>query len=158
MHLPQTTAVGMGDAAFARAPTRLTAILGSCVAVALYDQTHRSGMLAHVVLPSANGGLAHPTKFADTAVPHMLSMLGPRGVKPGELTAKLVGGACMFGGAGRLMDIGRHNAEVASEALEAAGIQVTGRDIGGTVGRRICFDLATGVLTVESPGNPPRTI
>lgn len=150
--------VGMGQAVCARDPARLTAILGSCIAVTLYAPKLRLGMLSHVVLPHASSSTAYPAKFADTAVPHMLSVLKEHGVGPRGLIAKIVGGACMFGGNGKFMDIGRCNERAAVQALEAANIQVAQRDVAGTVGRRICFDLATGVLTVESPGYPSRTI
>ena len=90
-------AVGMGQSLFAREPARLTTILGSCVAVTLYSLHRRVGMLSHVVLPQSKGSASNPAKYADTAVPHMLSTLKSQGVEPRELTAKFVGGACMFG-------------------------------------------------------------
>ena len=156
--LANERSVGMGQAVVARGPTRLTAILGSCVAIALYSPKLRLGALGHVVLPRSNGGTAYPAKFADTAVPHMLSELKEQGVPPGALVAKIVGGACMFGSNSRLMDVGEANTQAAVEALDAANIQVTARDVAGTAGRRICLDLATGCLSISSPGHPPRTI
>jgi chemotaxis protein CheD len=151
------TAVGMGQAVVVHEPARLTSILGSCVAVTLYSPKLRLGMLSHVVLPNGNGNLAAPAKFADTAVPYMLSTMQERGARRSELIAKVAGGACMFGG-GRFMDIGESNARVAIALLEAARVPIVGRDIAGTVGRRICFDLSNGNLTVESPGHPSRII
>jgi chemotaxis protein CheD len=150
--------VGMGQAAVAHKPSRLSAILGSCVAVTLYAPRLQLGMLSHVVLPRSNGDTPHPAKFADTAVPHMLAALDKHGAKPRRLIAKIVGGACMFGGGGKFMDVGDCNVQAAVRALEAANIPIAARDVGGTVGRRICFDLATGAITVESPGHPSRTI
>jgi chemotaxis protein CheD len=150
-------AVGMGQAVLAREPTRLTSILGSCVAVALYSPRRRQGMLSHVVLPQARGSTSNPAKFADTAVPHMLSTLKSQGIGPRELTAKLVGGAHMFGN-GACAQIGESNVQAVVQALEAAGIHIAGRDAGGTSGRRICFDLATGNITVTSVGHPAQTI
>jgi chemotaxis protein CheD len=149
--------VGMGQAVVTRPPARLTSILGSCVAITMYAPKLQLGMLSHVVLPSGNGNLTTPAKFADTAVPYMLSVMKERGARHSELVAKVTGGACMFGG-GRFMDIGDSNARVALAVLEAARIPVVARDIAGTVGRRICFDLSTGDLTVDSPGHPSRTI
>ena len=90
-------AVGMGQAVLALAPARLTTILGSCVAVTLYATRRRLGMLSHVVLPQAKGSTSNPAKFADTAVPNMLLTLKSQGLEPRDLTAKLVGGASMFG-------------------------------------------------------------
>ena len=150
-------AVGMGQAAFAREPTRLTTILGSCIAVTMYSPRRRLGMLSHVVLPQSKGSTSNPAKFADTAVPHMLSTLRSQGVEPRELTAKLVGGACMFGN-GVCAQIGASNAQAVVQALEAAGIRIAGRDVNGTSGRRICFDLATGCITITSVGHPSQTI
>jgi chemotaxis protein CheD len=156
--LSKELSVGMGQAIIARQPTRLTAILGSCVAVALYAPKLRLGMLSHVVLPYANGETQYPAKFADTAVPYMLDALQEQGARSGNLVAKIVGGACMFGANSKFMDIGQSNAKAAIQALEAARIPVAEQEIAGNVGRRICFDLNTGVLTVESPGHPSRTI
>jgi chemotaxis protein CheD len=150
-------AVGMGQAVFAQEPARLTTILGSCVAVTLYSPVRRLGMLSHVVLPQSKGSMSNPAKFADTAVPHMLLTLKRQGVEPRELTAKFVGGACMFGN-GTCAQIGESNVRAVAQALEAAGIRVAGRDVNGTSGRRICFDLATGSITVTSVGHPSQTI
>jgi chemotaxis protein CheD len=149
--------VGMGQAMLAREPVRLTTILGSCVAVTLYSPVRRLGMLSHVVLPQSKGNLSNPAKFADTAVPHMLSTLRRQGLEPRELTAKFVGGACMFGN-GTCAQIGESNVRAVAEALEAAGLRVAARDVNGTAGRRVCFDLSTGSITVTSVGRPAQTI
>ena len=154
---PVDVAVGMGQAVFAAEPSRLTTILGSCVAVTLYSPRRRLGMLSHIVLPQSRNGGDNPAKYADTAIPHMLSTLRCEGVGPTDLTAKLVGGACMFGN-GQFSRIGESNVQAAIQALEAAGIGIAGRDAGGNSGRRICFDLATGIITVASVGRPARTI
>jgi chemotaxis protein CheD len=154
---PVDVAVGMGQAVFAAEPTRLTTIVGSCVAVTLYAPRRRLGILGHIVLPHSRGGADHPAKYADTAIPHMLWALRREGVGPSELTAKLAGGACMFGN-GQFSRIGENNVQAAIQALESAGIGIVGHDAGGNSGRRICFDLATGVVTVASVGRPARTI
>ncbi len=73
-------AVGMGQAICAAEPGRLTTIVGSCVAVTLYSRRRRLGMLGHVVLPKSRGGDDHPAKFADTAIPYMISILKREGV------------------------------------------------------------------------------
>jgi chemotaxis protein CheD len=154
---PVDVTVGMGQALFAAEPNRLTTIVGSCVAVTLYSPRRRLGMLGHIVLPLSRGGVENPAKYADTAIPHMLLALRREGVASSELTAKIAGGACMFGD-GTFSKIGENNILAAVQALEAAGIGVVGRDAGGNSGRRVCLDLATGVVTVASVGRPARTI
>jgi chemotaxis protein CheD len=151
------TAVGIGQAVVASEPTRLTTILGSCIALTMYSPQRRLGMLSHIVLPHSAGSIATPAKFADTAVPHMISTLKEHGVRPGELIAKIAGGACMFGD-GKFMQIGDSNVQATQKALEAAGIRIAGQNVGGTLGRRICFDLSTGCVTVECIGHPSHII
>lgn len=153
----EDASVGMGMAIFARAPARLTAVVGSCIGVAIYSPRLRLGMLSHVVLPCAKGHTAYPAKYADTAVRHMRAMLESRGASPDSLIAKIVGGACMFSD-GVFMKIGEANVQAATEALNAAGIEIAGVEVGGSNGRRIMFDLATGDVTVESVACKKRTL
>ncbi len=151
------TAVGMGEAVFARHPARLTTILGSCVAVTLYAPRRRLGMLGHVVLPQSHGADDKPAKFADTAVPFMLATLNNYGVTTGELIAKIAGGACMFG-SNQFARIGDNNVEAVVKALDSAGIAVSGRDVSGKVGRHLSFDLSTGEVSISCAGGPARNI
>ena len=39
-----------------------------------------------------------------------------------------------------------------------AGIRVAGQDVGGTQGRRVDFDCASGEMTVQCAGQPARTL
>ena len=157
-HRPKEHAsVGIGEAVVAAEPAWLTTILGSCIAVTLYSPRLRLGMLSHVVLPHSTGPTAYPAKFADTAVPYMLSTLQSRGANPESLVAKIAGGSCMFGNC-KPMQIGDANVQAVVSALEAAGVRIAAQDVGGTVGRRVYFDLSTGSLTVESLGQPSHTI
>jgi chemotaxis protein CheD len=156
-HSSVNVAVGMGQALFASEPQRLTTILGSCVAVTLYSPRRRAGMLCHVVLPKSRDNNDNPAKYADTAIPHMLSTLRCEGVGLHDLTAKITGGACMFGD-NQLSRIGESNVQATVQALEDAGISIAARDAGGNCGRRVSFDLATGIVTVASVGRPSRTI
>lgn len=152
-----STPVGIGQAVLASDPAWLTTILGSCIAVTLYSPRLRLGMLSHVVLPQSTGPTTYPAKFADTAITHMLTTLQGQGAGPSSLIAKIAGGACMFGD-GKFMQIGESNIQAALQALSTAGIPIVGKEVGGTLGRRVCFDLASGALTVECIGHPSQTI
>jgi chemotaxis protein CheD len=154
---PLATTVGMGQTTVAQAPQRLSAVLGSCVGVVLYHPRLQVGALGHVVLPDSNGRAGNSAKFADRAIPHMLGLLEKHGVFPSGMVAKIMGGSCMFGNGGPLQ-IGEANIKAVTAALEEAGIKIVGRDLGGSCGRRIQFDAATGQVAVESAGLPPRII
>ena len=151
------TKVKMAGIDFAKAPGSMETLLGSCIGVAIWDRMTKQGGLAHVVLPESAGRGGTPGKFADIAVPQMLEILRKQGLPTYGLTAKLAGGANMFNGSGPLQ-IGNANAVAVAAALKKAGIRVAGQDVGGTHGRRITFDCASGEMTVQCPGQPTRTL
>jgi chemotaxis protein CheD len=152
------TLVGMGQVVFGQSPDRLASILGSCVGVSLYHPRTRHAVLAHVILPDSQGrSPSAPGKFADTAIPHMLKLLGTVGVPTAGLVAKLTGGANMFGHNGPLQ-IGIANGEAVGRILAGLGIRVVAQDIGGNQGRRITLDCATGNIAVEIAGAQVRVL
>ena len=106
----------MGQAAVAQKPNRLSAVLGSCVGVVLYHPRLHIGALSHVVLPDSNGRSGTAAKFADSAIPHMLTLLEKHGAFPSGMVAKIVGGSCMFGNGGPLQ-IGEANIKATTHAL-----------------------------------------
>jgi chemotaxis protein CheD len=149
--------VGMGQIALGRGPTHLTAVLGSCVAVALHVPKHDVGVLAHVILSQSSGRNSPPGKFADTAIPEMLRMIEEAGVPSAGVVARLAGGANIFGRSGPLQ-IGNANVEAVTRLLKDAGIPIKAEDVGGNKGRRVSFDCQTGSLTIEMAGHPARVL
>ena len=113
--------------------------------------------MSHVVLPSASGRSGSPAKFADTAVPHMLQLLREAGVPNDGLVAKIAGGASMFGHCMPL-EVGESNIRSIVGALQAAGIRLAARDVGGNKGRRVTLDCSSGDLLVEILGSSPKTL
>jgi len=154
---PPSTSVGMGQIVLGRKPSHLTAVLGSCVGVALYHPRLQLALLAHVVLADSGGRPAAPGKFADTAIPYMVQLLEKECGRTHGVLAKLAGGACMFGAIGP-MHIGQANVDAVMRALDAARIHVAQQDVGGTCGRRISLNCETGELLIESVGRPSRRL
>ncbi len=153
----EVVSVAIGHWAVAAAPTRIRTLLGSCVGVVLYDRIGRLGGLAHVVLPSARGAVDHPGKYADTAIPALIAdferRLGTK-VRP-RLTAKLAGGASMFQvnpDANSTLNIGQRNQEAIEQILSDWKIPILARDLGGTAGRRLTLDTASGMVAIKVPG------
>ena len=151
------TLVGMGQLAAGGTPERMKAVLGSCIGLAIYHSRLKTGGMAHIVLPDSAGRGGAPGKFADTAVPGILELLKELGTPAHGLTAKFAGGANMFNGSGPLQ-IGNANAEAVARALKSVGIRIVGQDVGGTKGRRVTFDCASGEMTVVCAGRPARTL
>jgi len=146
--------VNVGDAAALQGRGVLSSIgLGSCVALVLYDRGAQVGGLAHILLPheALSRTPGRPSKYATTAVPHLLETLRLLATITAP-EARLVGGASMFANLlkGGGINMGERNAVAARRALSAAGIPLVGEDVGGDYGRSVFFDVATGVLRVTS--------
>jgi chemotaxis protein CheD len=156
---PAIVSVAIGQWTVAAAPAKIRTLLGSCVGVVLYDRSVRLGGLAHIVLPSARGAIEHPGKYADTAIPALIADFNRRlgGKARARLIAKLVGGANMFQMGPGLqessgLNIGRRNQEAIEQILADLTIPVMARDLGGTTGRRLTLDTASGIVTIKVPG------
>ena len=73
-------------------PHIVSTILGSCVAVCLFDATTKIGGINHYMLPFWNGqGLASP-KYGNIAIERLLEKMIALGCKKSNIRAKVFGG------------------------------------------------------------------
>lgn len=154
----ETTVVSVpiGGLATATSGGSLRTFLGSCVGLALYDRRLKIAGLAHVVLPAANAESALPGKYANTAVPALVTALTTlANGRRLQLAARLVGGATMFAFQSG-PTVGEQNVEALELSLRDAGIPIVARDCGSGKGRRMTFDVSSGQITVESLGLEPK--
>ncbi|UJF35365.1 chemotaxis protein CheD [Paenibacillus hexagrammi] len=148
--------VGMADLNVAHLTGILkTTGLGSCVGVTLYDSRVKVAGMAHVMLPSseiAREGSVNIAKYADTAIPELISRMEKLGASVSRMEAKLAGGAQMFAFAGNndTMRIGPRNVESCKEMLKKYTIPVKAEDTGANFGRTIEFNCETGILMIRS--------
>jgi chemotaxis protein CheD len=149
----------MGEIAVARETGTLQTLLGSCLGLALYDRRLKLGGLAHIVLPDSQGADSHPGKFADTAIPALVS--GLQELAPRErlsLQAKIAGGANMFASADPHGTIGSQNVQAVERILDEQRISIVARHCGGEQGRRMTLDIATGTVTIQVVGAAATTM
>ncbi|MDD2499477.1 MAG: chemotaxis protein CheD [Geobacter sp.] len=124
----------------------ITTVLGSCVAVCLWDQLHGGGGMNHFMLPLWNGeGLATP-KYGNIAMERLLEHLLAIGARKQHLVAKVFGGANLLATSSAACPIGARNIELAMTQLEEWRIQVVASDLGGHVGRKVIMNTMTGVV------------
>jgi len=128
--------------------------LGSCVAIMLYDSTVRVGGMAHILLPTpalAKRG-ASPQKFPQTAIPALLEAMTEVGASPKRVTARLAGGAAMFGALAPTgtIKMGERNVVATRKTLNAHNIPVLGEAVGGDFGRSVRFEVESGVVNISS--------
>jgi chemotaxis protein CheD len=131
-------------------PAELKTVVGSCIALCLWDPKTRIGGMAHIVLPERNGERnADEGKYADTAVSCLVSRMVERGADARNFTAASVGGASMFHHS-RISSctVGSKNAQAVRVQLEKLGIPIMTEDIGGYSGRKVAFHCSDGKLDV----------
>lgn len=134
-----------GEVYVAAEPTAVSTILGSCVAVCLWDPQRKQGGLNHFLLPNRIRASEPSTRFAEPAMQAVLEKLERLGSKRTELVAKVFGGACVM----RAMPAdGRHlgadNSDAAYATLAREGIKVVGGQVGGARGVRLVFNTGDG--------------
>lgn len=142
-----------GEMHFAKRPTRIATLLGSCVAVVLHDPVRGWGGMNHFLLPDGTINGTVPGKAGDVSTALLIRLATMSGCLPADLRATIIGGgqvAAQLSSAGsRLGDIGTRNIAAAHRALKLAGIPATETATGGTLGRRVAFDSASGRIDVQ---------
>ncbi len=132
--------IKMGEFAVAADPDNLvTAGVGPCVVVSLYDPLLRVGGLAHTTASDAG-----------ELIDKMLVKMSHMGAGRETLEAKLVGGANMFDVYPGTETVGGKNILAAREKLEKEGIRIVASSVGGRQGRSIEFSTRTGVVVVKA--------
>jgi chemotaxis protein CheD len=130
----------------------MSTVLGSCVAVCLYDPLARVGGMNHFLL--ASGGEASPAdvKYGVNAMELLINRLLQAGGDRRRLQAKVFGGARMTPHA---RDIGHANGVFALQFLERESIPCLSHSLGGTVARRVQFTPTTGAARqMQIAGSP----
>jgi chemotaxis protein CheD len=146
-----TVTVKMAEMGMVKDSARLKTILGSCVGIILSDRDRRVSALAHIMLPARHRDDGTTGKYADTAIPALVASLTVAGSRRASLQAFLIGGAQMFPmGNAKLASIGDQNVQAARRILAESHIPIVFEDIGGTVGRTVVFDNATGEVSVKT--------
>lgn len=126
---------------------QVTTILGSCVAVCLWDAQAHVGGMNHFLLPY---GVPASPRFGDSAMALLIERVLELGARRAQLVAKVFGGACVLEAfRADTWALGARNAAMAQERLRDAGIPVVGEDVGGHLSRKVVFHVRTGVAWVR---------
>jgi len=149
-----------GELYLAKEPSILRTILGSCVGITFWSARLGAGAMCHGVLPTAPPGVAgaEACRYVDFSIRHLARQFDALGASRAELEVKLFGGADVLpvpDSRGK-PTVGALNCRTALEVLEREGFRVAASDLGGTGGRTIHFDTATGEVFVHRLGKVQR--
>ncbi|MBF0425424.1 MAG: chemotaxis protein CheD [Magnetococcales bacterium] len=128
---------------------RITTVLGSCIAVCLWDPTLRLGGMNHFKLPLWNGdGLPSP-KFGNIAINKLVEGMLGIGCRKPSLKAKIFGGGAVLQSSSGLLNVGERNINAARDILREHGIPIVAADVGGTSSRKVIFNTYEGTILLK---------
>jgi chemotaxis protein CheD len=142
-----------GQLAFPSAPSTITTILGSCVAVCLWNVRRRRGGMNHFLLPEVVMNGHSSPRFGNVAVRMLIDAALFAGDSVADLEARVFGGACVLDAfRSSSQHLGEKNARAAKDFLHQRGVRIVAEDTGGTYGRKLIYHTDTGDVTVTTVG------
>jgi chemotaxis protein CheD len=135
----------------------IATLLGSCVAVCLFDPKLRLAGMNHFLLPSRSSNKLADEDIVlngDYAMEVLRNAMYAKGAQAGRLVAKAFGGGNIVSSIN--MAIGERNAEFAREWLDREGIPLVASDFGGAWSRKVILDPTSGdAFCRRNPINRP---
>ncbi|MEM0930487.1 MAG: chemotaxis protein CheD [Pseudomonadota bacterium] len=146
-------AIGIGDLVVARHPAQsFTTVLGSCIAIGLWDPVSQVGGLNHFLLAHSQGEASRDLRYGDTAIPALVGKVEAAGADLRRIRAIVVGGANMIRA---MLPIGTENAAFARDWLAEQRIPVVSEDTGGVHARRLSFTPGDGSFRISAVDDAP---
>ncbi|MCX5812301.1 MAG: chemotaxis protein CheD [Proteobacteria bacterium] len=132
-------------------PTIVSTILGSCIAVTIFNRRLKAGGICHAMLPRSSFTKGHHEfRYVDSSILYMLNKFETMGIRKDEMEIKLLGGADVIDRMNESMaSIGQKNIEIALEVIRNENLQLKVSDIGGKLGRKVHFYTHTGKVLLK---------
>ncbi len=138
--------ITIGEYRASQQPAIIRTLLGSCVAVCIYDREKRIGGMNHILLPG-KADMKHFNKSARygcNAMELLIKRVINLGGRKKGLTAKIFGGANVLPKIDQSLAVGGKNVSFVKDFLKSASIRIIKEDTGGTDTRIIYFHTDTG--------------
>lgn len=138
-----------GELCVSKEPTEIATLLGSCVAVCLFNRKFGFGGMNHFMLSKTPIGDSPSTKHGDYSTKMLIKMMLSCDDSIPNLEATILGGGNVTGHLNVGKGIGANNIICARDVLEEHKIQVVNKSIGGDFGRKVYFKNWTGMIEVR---------
>ena len=134
-----------GQVFTASQPLMVSTILGSCIAVCLWDADTSIAGINHYLLPNDPVRGHSDLRYGNTAIERLIDEMVSSGATTRRMVAKVVGGASILGSAtSSRQSIGDQNVAVARRLLEKHAIPIGAEQTGGQRGRKLVFHTGNG--------------
>ena len=125
--------------------------MGSCVSVIIYDIVKRFGGMAHVMLPGkpllGNDVSCCDFRYAENAIPQLISLLKSKGSSIGDLEACIAGGANVLKAKDDV--ICQENINSVRDILIRSKLSIRCSDVGGEMRKMLSINIATGQVSIS---------
>lgn len=138
-----------GEYHVTRRPCQIATLLGSCVAVVLRHKSKPYGAMNHYLLAESSAETTDKGRYGNLSIETIIWLIRKLDERIGAYEASIYGGAAVVGHLGANSAIGENNIRMAREILGKYGFRIVNEDVGGTVGRRIYFDIEKGTIEVK---------
>lgn len=132
-------------------PTRFLTVLGSCVAICLYDLERGVGGINHYLLPGTPPEKeAERDRWSESSIEDLFAQVEAAGGRAANLQAKVFGGAQItMRSVPESFRIGDRNVQTALDELKRRRVELVSSSVGGSGGRKIIFEVYTGTVWVK---------
>jgi chemotaxis protein CheD len=132
----------------------ISTVIGSCIAVALYDSKNQFGGLNHFMLAKENSNAGTLSRkelgcFGEYAISMLIDEMIKNGADYDKLVAKVFGGSSVLVIPSSGTNVCDQNTSFAFDCLKARGIPVIGSDTGGVEPRKIFFETKTARIWLK---------
>jgi chemotaxis protein CheD len=141
-----------GELFFGKDVPCLRTLLGSCVAVTLWNRKLGIGGMCHFLLPSRTRPHNAPRdgKYGDEAIGMLVDAIKRTGSHPRDYEAHLYGGADTMPDLERAMRyVGERNIEMGWKLIDEYGFQLMGVDVGENIPRVVRMNLINGPVEMS---------
>ena len=138
-------------------PMILETIVGSCVAVCLYNRRSRASAMNHFLIARPdNPNDADIGRYGSTSTEYIIKRLFANDSVKEHYLGQIFGGAAVLSTSSQGSDVGKKNLAAALEVLSAYRIEIIRSETCGVRGRRIKFDTATNIVDCRFTGDISR--
>jgi chemotaxis protein CheD len=149
--MKKSICIHIGGYHASREPAVIETLLGSCVAVCLYDSVARIGGMNHILLPG-RADMKHfdnVARYAINAMELLINRIMHLGGQRLNLTAKVFGGANVLPAVSSEHGMGTKNSDFVIEFLQTEAISIVSQDVGGHDTRKIHFHTDSGEVFLK---------
>lgn len=132
-------------------PEIISTVVGSCVAVCLFEPVKKIGGMNHILLPGTAdwNDFDFSARYGINAMELLINRMMKLGAERKKIIAKAFGGACTLPAMNSKDHVGIRNSEFVVEFLEKEGLRLASCSLGGTTGRKVFFHTDSGVVFIK---------